>query len=352
MVNNFQQIATCFFDFYLPSGTTGNTPTGPLGMSVMSWIVLGVCVFGGFVLIAIFLGLLRARFRKDGYQKIGEGREITIEEVKIGPRIGKGNFGEVYKSYWRGAEIAVKKLPAHNMTDTLLKEFHREVALMRALRHPNVLQFLGSCTIPPDICICTEYMPRGSLYRILHDPTLLLPWGLVRRMAVDAARGCLYLHSSDPVIVHRDLKSHNLLVDENWKVKVCDFGLSTIVEQASHTMTACGTPCWTAPEVLRNQRYSEKADVYSFGIVLWEAATRDDPYAGMPPFQVIFQVGREGMRPPVPKTAPPDYIKLMTDCWAENPNARPSMREVLARLEALDTTGWPDIESKNASPLF
>jgi serine/threonine protein kinase len=97
-----------------------------------------------------------------------------------------------------------------------------------------------------------------------------LSWSRVRRIAVDAAKGMAYLHYRNPAIIHRDLKSHNLLVDENWKVKVCDFGLSRIYgDTQGNAMTACGTPCWTAPEILRNSHYTTKADVYSFGIVLW-----------------------------------------------------------------------------------
>lgn len=319
--------------------------------STTSWIILSVSGVAAIGLILLFIVLIRSRFRRDGYHQIIEGKQITIDEVRLGPRIGKGNFGEVHKAYWRGAEIAVKKLPAHNMTEQFLKDFHKEVSLMRALRHPNVIQFLGSCTVVPDICICTEYMPRGSLYKILHDPAQTLTWALIKKMCVDAAKGIVYLHDCTPVIVHRDLKSHNLLVDENYKVKVCDFGLSTIVEQASRTMTACGTPCWTAPEVLRNQRYTEKADVYSFGVVLWECATREDPFMGMPPFQVIFAVGREGLRPPLPRVCPAEFAKLITECWDERPNTRPSMKDVLARLEDLDTTGWPDISIHNPSPM-
>lgn len=343
-LNQQQYTDTTFMFNYDP-------PTNFWTASTTSWIILSISGVAALGLILLFIGLIKSKFKKDGYHQIVEGKQITIDEVRLGPRIGKGNFGEVYKAYWRGAEIAVKKLPAHNMTDQFLKDFHKEVALMRALRHPNVIQFLGSCTVLPDICICTEFMPRGSLYKILHDPAQTLTWALIRKMCVDAAKGCVYLHDCSPIIVHRDLKSHNLLVDENWKVKVCDFGLSTIVEQASRTMTACGTPCWTAPEVLRNQRYTEKADVYSFGVVLWECATREDPFVGMPPFQVIFAVGREGLRPPLPRACPIDFAKLITDCWDEKPNARPAMKEVLARLENLDTTGWPDITIHNPSPI-
>jgi len=118
---------------------------------------------------------------------------------------------------------------------------------------------------------------------------------MIKRMMMDAAKGMNYLHKSNPMIIHRDLKSHNLLVDENWKVKVCDFGLSKILENQSdfNNMTACGTASWTAPEILRNEKYTEKADVYSYGIVLWECVTREDPYVGMPPFQVVLAVGNK-----------------------------------------------------------
>eukprot|EP01090_Pellita_catalonica_P017809 TRINITY_DN5494_c0_g1_i1.p2 TRINITY_DN5494_c0_g1~~TRINITY_DN5494_c0_g1_i1.p2 ORF type:complete len:132 (+),score=12.70 TRINITY_DN5494_c0_g1_i1:41-436(+) len=110
-----------------------------------------------------------------------------------------------------------------------------------------------------------------------------------------------YLHMSNPPVIHRDLKSHNLLVDENWNCKVCDFGMAKLlVAQGPSYLTACGTPAWSAPEVLRNERYTQKADVFSFAIVLWECVTRKKPYDGMPPFRVICDVGQNGLRPPLP----------------------------------------------------
>eukprot|EP01132_Coremiostelium_polycephalum_P004784 gene4784-5967_t len=325
------------------SPTPSPSPTPKIGgLTVKQWIIIASSITGGLLILILLFVFIKKRLKRFQYVPLKDGKMIDIRQVKLGERIGKGNFGEVFIGHWRGSQVAVKKLPAHNLNENVLKEFHREIELMRNLRHPNVIQFLGSCTIFPDLCICTEYMPRGSLYSILHDPNILLPWALVKKMCIDAAKGIVYLHNSNPVILHRDLKSHNLLVEENWKVKVADFGLSRIEQQAA-TMTACGTPCWTAPEVLRNQRYTDKADVYSFGIVLWECATRSDPYAGMPPFQVIFAVGREGLRPPIPMTCPPDFVKIITDCWSENPSSRPSMEDVLKRLELVDTIGWPDI---------
>jgi len=209
---------------------------------------------------------------------------------------------------------------------------------MSELRHPNVLQFLGTASNPPEIVIIMEFMARGSLYRIIHDKTVDLPWPRIRNMALDVARGMNYLHCSDPIIIHRDLKSHNLLVDEHFKVKVCDFGLSTMVKRHQDRFTALtpvGTPCWTAPEVLRNESYTERADVFSYGVVLWELVTREDPYQGMPTFQIVIAVGQHKMRPLIPPVTMPALAQLMVECWSEDPNVRPPFSEIVSRLEKM-----------------
>jgi len=224
------------------------------------------------------------------------------------------------------------------MNDQFLQDFYKEVIIMRSLRHPNILQFLGACTVPPNICIVMEFMPMGSLFKILHDEAITqMDFDLLKRMMLDTAKGMNYLHKSDPIVIHRDLKSHNLLVDENWKVKVCDFGLSKILEtQADFTsMTACGTPSWTAPEILRNEKYTEKADIYSFGIVLWECVSREDPYYGMPPFQVVLAVGTKGMRPIIPSQTPARWANLIRSCWNEQAQQRPSFDQIIIKLDEI-----------------
>lgn len=164
-------------------------------------------------------------------------------------------------------------------------------------------------------------------------------------MAIDIARGMHYLHSCDPVVIHRDLKSHNLLVDERGRIKLCDFGLAKLLSSAldqnpngdssggAAAMTSCGTPAWTAPEVLRSEAYSKSADVFSFGIVLWEIATRQEPHSGLPMFQVVFIVGTQGARPTIPDGCPAEFRDLIEACWSEQADDRPSFREVLERLE-------------------
>eukprot|EP01105_Mastigella_eilhardi_P007948 TRINITY_DN1967_c0_g1_i2.p1 TRINITY_DN1967_c0_g1~~TRINITY_DN1967_c0_g1_i2.p1 ORF type:complete len:618 (-),score=129.83 TRINITY_DN1967_c0_g1_i2:34-1887(-) len=304
-----------------------------------TWIIATsvVCAFLLGVSLLLVVALLRRRCcRKNPLLLAAEGNiDIDMKEVTLCERIGSGTFGDVFKARWRGAVIAVKKLAPQQLSEEFLQEFQREVDLMKTLRHPNVLMFMGSCMHPPDVCIFMEYMCRGSLNSILRDLTVDIPWDLMFHMLIDAASGCLYLHSCTPPIIHRDLKSHNLLVSEMWRVKVSDFGLAKIMDNRTQTMTACGTPCWTAPEVLRNLHYSEKADVYSFAVVLWECLTREEPYSGMPAFRVIFSVGHEGMRPPIPADTPTLYARLMEDCWDEDPQDRPSFDIILERLTAM-----------------
>lgn len=127
-------------------------------------------------------------------------------------------------------------------------------------------------------------MQKGSLWDLLHNVEVHIEWQVLLSMARDAAKGMAYLHGLSPPILHRDLKTLNLLVDAYNTVKVADFGIARV--RSVDTMTYCGTPKWTAPEVLRMNSYSEKADVFSFGIVLWEILMREEPYANIPGMQV------------------------------------------------------------------
>ncbi|CAN6439734.1 unnamed protein product [Victoria cruziana] len=185
--------------------------------------------------------------------------EIRWEDLVIGERIGLGSYGEVYHADWNGTEVAVKKFLDQEFSGDALQEFKTEVKIMRRLRHPNVVLFMGAVTRPPNLSIVTEFLPRGSLYKILHRPNCQIDEKRRIRMALDVAKGMNCLHSSVPTIVHRDLKSPNLLVDKNWNVKVCDFGLSRMKHHTFlSSKSTAGTPEWMAPEVLRNEPSNEK----------------------------------------------------------------------------------------------
>lgn len=155
-------------------------------------------------------------------------------------------------------------------------------------------------------------------------------------MALDVARGMNYLHSCTPVIVHRDLKSPNLLVDKNWVVKVCDFGLSRIKHNTFlSSKSTAGTPEWMAPEVLRNEPSNEKSDVYSFGVILWELATLQQPWAGMNPMQVVGAVGFQNRNLDIPDYLDPVIVGIIHQCWQSDPALRPSFTDIMAALKPL-----------------
>ncbi|GMI99514.1 SUGAR INSENSITIVE 8 [Hibiscus trionum] len=262
--------------------------------------------------------------------------EIPWEEITLGERIGLGSYGEVYRGEWHGTEVAVKKFLNQDISGDSLEEFKSEVLIMRKLRHPNVVLFMGAVTRPPDLSIVTEFLHRGSLYRLIHRPNNQLDERRRLRMALDTARGMNYLHNCTPVIVHRDLKSPNLLVDKNWVVKVCDFGLSRMKHSTYlSSMSTAGTAEWMAPEVLRNEPSDEKCDVYSFGVILWELSTLQQPWKGMNPMQVVGAVGFQHRRLDIPDDVDPAIAEIIRKCWHTDPKLRPTFAEIMAALKPL-----------------
>ncbi|KQJ94059.1 probable serine/threonine-protein kinase SIS8 isoform X2 [Brachypodium distachyon] len=262
--------------------------------------------------------------------------EIPWEDLQIGERIGLGSYGEVYHADWNGTEVAVKKFLDQDLSGVALEQFKCEVRIMSRLRHPNVVLFLGYVTQPPNLSILTEYLPRGSLFRLLHRPNSKVDETRRLKMALDVAKGMNYLHASHPTIVHRDLKSPNLLVDKNWVVKVSDFGMSRLKHHTFlSSKSTAGTPEWMAPEVLRNEPANEMCDVYSFGVILWELATMRVPWSGLNPMQVVGAVGFQNRRLDIPKEVDPVVASIILSCWDNDPSKRPSFSQLLSPLKQL-----------------
>ncbi|XP_050216749.1 serine/threonine-protein kinase EDR1 isoform X2 [Mercurialis annua] len=252
--------------------------------------------------------------------------EIPWEDLQIGERIGIGSYGEVYHGDWHGTEVAVKKFLDQDLSGDALVQFKCEVSTYIAC-------WLLYVTRPPHLSILTEFLPRGSLYRLLHRPNHLLDEKRRMRMALDVAKGMNYLHTSHPPIVHRDLKTPNLLVDKNWVVKVCDFGLSRLKHHTFlSSKSTAGTPEWMAPEVLRNEPANEKCDVYSFGVILWEVTTCQIPWKGLNPMQVVGAVGFQNKRLEIPQDVDPIVTQIIHDCWQREPHLRPSFSQLIPRL--------------------
>ncbi|CAN4106276.1 unnamed protein product [Withania somnifera] len=260
--------------------------------------------------------------------------EILWEDMTIGEQIGQGSCGTVYHGLWFGSDVAVKVFSKQEYSDDVIYSFRQEVSLMKRLRHPNCLLFMGAVTSPQRLCIVTEFLPRGSLFRLLQRNASKLEWRRRIHMALDIARGMNYLHHFNPPIVHRDLKSSNLLVDKNWTVKVGDFGLSRLKHETYlTTKNGKGTPQWMAPEVLRNEPSDEKVDIYSFGVILWELATEKIPWDNLNSMQVIGAVGFMNQRLDIPKDVDPQWVSIIESCWHSESHLRPTFLELVDKLK-------------------
>eukprot|EP01118_Nematostelium_gracile_P000928 TRINITY_DN1091_c0_g1_i1.p1 TRINITY_DN1091_c0_g1~~TRINITY_DN1091_c0_g1_i1.p1 ORF type:complete len:533 (-),score=127.27 TRINITY_DN1091_c0_g1_i1:144-1694(-) len=264
--------------------------------------------------------------------------EIRFEEIVWGEKIGGGCFGSVYKGTCRGVPVAIKKLLKQDLDPKMMEEFRKEVDIMTQMRNPNVVLFMGACTQPGRMCIVCELM-QDSVYHVLRKGGQNLT--LLRRihMAKDAAVGMAWLHGATPQIIHRDLKPQNLLIDSNWNVKICDFGLSQ-VKIAGSTLrdgkSIPGTPLWMPPEVLLGKEVDAKADVYSFGIVMWEIITGQEPFPEMENFAEFKKaITIDNERPIIPADVHPSLRVLMERCWHPMPEMRPDFMQIIHILDSV-----------------
>ncbi|KAF3579321.1 hypothetical protein DY000_02034904 [Brassica cretica] len=255
--------------------------------------------------------------------------DIDFSELTVGTRVGIGFFGEVFRGVWNGTDVAIKLFLEQDLTAENMEDFCNEISILSRVRHPNVVLFLGACTKPPRLSMITEYMELGSLYYLIHmsGQKKKLSWHRRLRMLRDICRGLMCIHRMK--IVHRDLKSANCLVDKHWTVKICDFGLSRIMtDENMKDTSSAGTPEWMAPELIRQEPFTEKCDIFSLGVIMWELSTLRKPWEGVPPQKVIFAVAHEKSRLEIPDGP---LSKLIADCWKE-PQERPSCEEILRGL--------------------
>ncbi|XP_050365202.1 serine/threonine-protein kinase STY46-like [Argentina anserina] len=272
--------------------------------------------------------------------------EIDRRLLKIGERIASGSCGDLHRGIYLGQDVAVKILRSEHLSAAQEDEFAHEVAILREVHHRNVVRFIGACTKSPHLCIVTEYMPGGSLYDYLHKSRNVLKLSELLKFAIHICKGMEYLHLND--IIHRDLKTANLLMDTNKVVKVADFGVARFQTQGGVMTAETGTYRWMAPEVINHQPYDQKADIFSFAIVLWELVTAKVPYDTMTPLQAALGV-RQGLRPELPTNAHPKLLDLMQRCWDAVPLNRPAFSDIAAELETLAQEVQDNLEAANGT---
>ncbi|KAG7652288.1 Protein kinase domain [Arabidopsis thaliana x Arabidopsis arenosa] len=286
---------------------------------------------------------LGSEFDYSGLQII---KNEDLEELK---ELGSGTFGTVYHGKWRGSDVAIKRIKKScfagrsSEQERLTGEFWGEAEILSKLHHPNVVAFYGVVKDGPGgtLATVTEYMVDGSLRHVLVRKDRHLDRRKRLIIAMDAAFGMEYLHSKNTV--HFDLKCDNLLVnlkDPSRPIcKVGDFGLSKIKRNTLVSGGVRGTLPWMAPELLNgsSSKVSEKVDVFSFGIVLWEILTGEEPYANMHYGAIIGGIVNNTLRPTIPGFCDDEWRTLMEECWAPNPMARPSFTEIAGRLRVMSS---------------
>lgn len=262
---------------------------------------------------------------------------IPWNTLQVEKLIGHGGYGEVFKGSWYGKQVAIKKLILKKLPEHLIKDFQTESKIMAQCKCAQVINLLGICIEDGNYAMIMDYMAKGSLYKVLHDEQEELPWNPIRfRIAVDIGKGLAYLHSQN--ILHRDLKSLNVLLDQNYNAKITDFGLAKIKLETTSTSTvstqSTGTTRWLAPELLkRNGKPSFQSDIYAAGMVLWELASRKIPFSDANNEQVIVSWIKDGEQESIPDDCSEKFSTIIKNCWELVPEKRPSAEQLVAGLE-------------------
>lgn len=272
--------------------------------------------------------------------------QIEPHNLTLGPSVGTGGTAEVFRGSYFGRVVAIKQLFRHRRMS--VKEeisFNREVAVLARITHPNLVQFYGVSFKERPFRIITEFCEGGTAFDLLHNSELVLTWKQKCYMCRDTAAGMEYLHTFVPQIIHRDLKSLNLLMDSQVRhrtdvpvVKVSDFGLSKMKDGPGKSwgkMTSqVGTLHWMAPEVFAGQDYDETVDIYSYAMVMFEILCQEVPFEDTDP-SLIGAMTVKGIRPDLsrlPRDCPKQLAEIMMTCWSHDATKRPGFCVIVETL--------------------
>ncbi|GAB4831184.1 hypothetical protein Ancab_005191 [Ancistrocladus abbreviatus] len=299
----------------------------------------------------------KAKHRKDtGWTKYfdhGAGKVTSVEaadehmadlsQLLLGLRFAHGAHSRLYHGIYKDEPVAVKIITVPEddedgcLAPRLEKQYNREVTFLSRLRHPNIIRFMAACKKPPVYCVITEYLSEGSLRAYLHKlEHKTLPLQQLITAALEIARGMEYIHSQG--IIHRDLKPENILINEDFHMKIADFGTACEEAQHDHLADDPGTYRWMAPEMIKHKHYGRKVDVYSFGLILWEMVAGSVPYENMNPIQAAYAVVNKSLRPAFPADCPCAMRALIEQCWSPQPEKRPEFWQIVKVIEQFESS--------------
>lgn len=260
-------------------------------------------------------------------------------------QIGKGNSSLVFLGTFKNETVAIKVLKQESVKLDL-EDFKKEMQVLSTLDDPHIIHFYG-VTLKPKLCMITEYCKNGTLFHYLNDQSNYIDWAIGLNWMLQIVKSINTLHHWTPQILHRDIKSLNILIDEKKSIKICDFGLSRFISENfdnASLLKIRGTYAYLAPEVYLGSHYNSKSDIYSIGIILWEIILRiilghhSRPFGEFKKinhdFQILIQSSK-GLRPTLPLSTPQSLYKLYFDCVSGDPKKRPNSEELLKRIESI-----------------
>ncbi|KAJ1727520.1 hypothetical protein LPJ72_005903 [Coemansia sp. Benny D160-2] len=282
--------------------------------------------------------LLYSAGAKNGNESSDYSDEIAVEKLVFGSKIGSGGFKDCYRGEYQGNPVAIGEVRIADFSSSDFEEIRHEISVLKQLRHENIVKFIGVCSNRRRLCIVTELCENGDLFDFMRRVPKP-PFGQLMMFMHDIALGVSYLHTRRPSVIHRDLKSMNVLISSDNRAKINDFGLARIRPRMNTMVhTACGTPNWQAPEFWASRpSYTEKVDVYACGLIFWEILQWSEepyPYHDMTEHQLYSQVRDHGYRPPLARLQkyPKALLDLIQQMWAQVPADRPPMTQVVERL--------------------
>lgn len=273
---------------------------------------------------------------------------IDYNDINFGDEIGYGAYGEVFKGSYKNFEVAIKKLFNQELSSQEKESFRREVTTLAQCSHQFLLPFVGYTNVHP-YCILTTFISGKSLYSNLHETTKPLNSTQKTIIAYGIASGMDYLHKKH--LIHRDLKTQNILLYPNKMPVICDFGSSRQIVSGGGMTALVGTPQYMAPEFLADQSYNSSVDVYSYGVILWEMATDCIPFDGLQAPQVVYQVMSHRTTLKVPEEINAPLANLIRSCLSEDPEKRPTFSEIKT-LFSSNQLQFDDTDFSKVQPII
>lgn len=272
--------------------------------------------------------------------------EIDPRDLEFERSLGMGSSGEVFEGRYQGNRVAIKVLKTNNLEEEI-EEFKKEFQVLVAIGSPNIIKFFGA-SLSGKLSMVMEFCSRGSLYDVLNKKDYVMTWDSFFSLTREVVMGVQALHGNATAVLHRDLKTLNVLVTDDWHAKLCDFGLSRFNTGSNlSTLAKCrGTYAYIAPEVYNCEKFTTKSDIYSVGVILWEMVYRTLNLKYLRPFgefkhlqfdfQILIQACKMNLRPTIPPNTPKSLVELIEQCWAPERDSRLEAPEVLERLQKIE----------------